>query len=73
MRKWLAIRDNYVIAAFIWDGVQKYTYPDPHDLIIEDVEQNIGIGMYYESSEGIFYMPNKMPPDIPKELNYLWE
>lgn len=73
MRKWVAIRNNYVIAAFIWDGVTKYTYPEPHDLIIEDTAQNIGIGMWYEEAEGNFYYPINRPPDLPEELDYLYE
>jgi hypothetical protein len=73
MRKWLAIKQNYVVNAFIWDGVSEYKYPDPECIIMEDVDQNIGIGMYYEESEGIFYMPiGKRPPDIPEELEFLY-
>jgi len=73
MRKWLVIKDNYVINAFIWDGVTEYTYPDAHDLIIEDVAQNVGIGMWYEESEGNFYQPVKKPIDNPKELDYIYD
>lgn len=73
MRKWLVIKDNYVINAFIWDGIQEYTYPDPHDLILEDVDQSVGIGMWYEESENNFYQPVNKPNDIPEELNYIYE
>lgn len=72
MRKWVVIKDNYVINAFIWDGITPYTYPDPHDLIIEDVEQSIGIGMWYEASENNFYQPIKKPNDIPQEIEYIY-
>jgi uncharacterized protein involved in tellurium resistance len=74
-RKWLAIKNNYVVAAFIWDGVAQYTYPDPECTIVEDVEQKIGIGMWYEEAEDVFYMPISKPNDVnyPEELNYLWE
>jgi len=73
MRKWVVIKDNYVINAFIWDGVTEYTYPDAHDKIIEDVEQNVGIGMWYEESEGNFYQPISKPADLPSELDYIFE
>lgn len=72
MRKWVAIKDNYVINAFIWDGVTEYNYPDPYDLIMEDVDQNIGIGMWYEENENNFYQPIHKPLDMPKELDYLY-
>lgn len=72
-RKWVIIKDNYVINTIIWDGVSDYKYPGPHDHMIEDVEQNIGIGMWYEEAEDNFYMPINKPPDIPEELEYLWE
>ena len=72
-RKWVILKDNYVIAAIIWDGESEYTYPEPHDKMIEDIEQNIGLGMWYEEEEDSFYMPMSKPPDLPEELNYLWE
>lgn len=73
MRKWVVIKDNYVINAFIWDGETPYSYPDAHDLILEDVEQNIGIGMWYEEAENNFYQPVKRPNDIPHELDFIYE
>jgi hypothetical protein len=72
MRKWLAIKDNYVIDAFIWDGVTDFTYPNEHDSIMEDVEQIVGIGSWYEESEGVFYMPVTAPPDLPQEIQGIW-
>ena len=73
MRKWLAIKNNYVVNAFLWDGETDYIYPDPECIIIEDVEEKIGIGMYFEESENLFYMPMSKPPDLPEELNYIWD
>jgi hypothetical protein len=73
--KWLAIKNNYVVNTFIWDGIIEHTYPDPECILKEDVKQNIGIGMWYEESEDVFYMPMTKPkdPNYPKELDYLWE
>jgi len=75
MRKWLAIKNNYVVNAFIWDGITEYTYPDPECVIMEDIEQKIGIGMWYEEPEDVFYMPISKPndPNYPEELNYIWD
>jgi hypothetical protein len=65
VRKWLIIKSNYVIDAIIWNGTDPYTYPHPYDLMIEDITYEIGIGDWYEASEGIFYRPLKTPPDFP--------
>ena len=68
MKKWLIIKDNYVINAIIWDGVTEYEYPDPYDKMIEDVEEYINIGMWYEEAENLFYSPTGVPEDWPIEL-----
>lgn len=65
---WLIIKNNYVINKVVWDGETDWTYPGEHDLIIEDVNQNIGIGDWYEEVEGLFYRPMGIPPDWPDEL-----
>lgn len=39
-----------------------------NDLIIEDINNNVGIGDWYEEVEGIFYKPLSIPPDLPDEL-----
>jgi hypothetical protein len=68
MKKWLIIKDNYVINAIIWDGVTEYQYPDPYDQMIEDVKEYISIEMWYEESENLFYSPIGVPEDWPIEL-----
>jgi hypothetical protein len=68
MKYWLIIKDNYVINKVTWDGVTPWTYPMPHDSIMEDTDFNAGIGDWYEASEGIFYRPLSTPPDVPEEL-----
>lgn len=61
------IRDNYVVNRIVADAMPT-DYPWPHDAIIEDVEQCIFIGDWYEASEGIFYRPIGVPADWPAEL-----
>jgi hypothetical protein len=68
IKKWLIIKDNYVINAILWDGITEYQYPDPYDEMMEDIEQNISIGSWYERSKNTFYMPIGIPPDWPTEL-----
>ena len=69
MKYYLIIKDNYVINRVAWGGITNWEYPFPHDLIIEDINCNVGIGDWYEESEGIFYRPLSTPPDLPEELN----
>jgi hypothetical protein len=69
MKYWLIIKDNYVINKVTWDGVTPWTYPMPHDSIMEDTDFNAGIGDWYEATEGIFYRPLSTPPDVPEELH----
>lgn len=73
MKKWLVIKDGYVIDVFMWDGETNYTYPHSHDGIVEDVNQSVGIGAWYEESEGVFYMPVTAPPDLPQEIQGIWD
>jgi hypothetical protein len=68
IKKWLIIKDNYVINAIIWDGVTEYQYPDPYDQMIEDPEQIVNIGTWYEEAENLFYSPTGVPVDWPIEL-----
>ena len=66
MARWAVIKSNYVIDIIIWDGVTNWQYPGDHDLLIEDPEEMLGHGDWYESSEDIFYRPiGKIPPDFP--------
>ena len=65
MKNWFVMKNNYVIAYIIWDGVTPYTYPYPHDYLMEDTEGVAGIGDWYEASEGVFYRPLTTPPDWP--------
>lgn len=53
--KYLVIKDNYVIDTIIWDGVTPYVYPNPHDLLLPDVNQTVGIGDYYEEVDNTFW------------------
>lgn len=68
---WLIIKNGYVVNKVVWDGVSNWSYPLPHDLIIEDINENIGIGDWYEEDEGIFYRPLSKPPDFPDELMHI--
>lgn len=61
------IKSNYVIDRIVADA--NFVYPHPYDLMIEDTDNNIHIGDWYEQAEGIFYRPiNAVPPDVPEEL-----
>jgi len=61
------VKDNYVIDRIVADA--DFVYPDPHDIMVEDVGMSIYIGDWYEASEGIFYRPiTGTPPDFPTEL-----
>jgi hypothetical protein len=53
--KYLVIKDNYVINTIIWDGVTPYTYPEPHDQLLPDVAETVGIGDYYDSTDNTFW------------------
>ena len=67
-RYWAIIKGGYVIARVVWDGVTPWQYPYPYDLMIEDTNQNVGIGSWYDPVEGVFYLPLSTPPDLPPEL-----
>lgn len=75
MRIFLIIRNNYVINRIVLEDPEGYVYPYPHDSIIEDVDQSIHVGAWYEESEDIFYMPFTKPndPNLPEELEHIWE
>lgn len=53
--KYLVIKDNYVINTIIWDGVTPYTYPEPHDLLLQDIAETVGIGDYYDPTDNTFW------------------
>lgn len=61
---WLIIKDNYVI-----NRVVSENGPNSELLVVQDINWNVSIGDWYESSEGIFYKPLSTPPDYPEELN----
>ena len=66
MARWAVIKSNYVIDVIIWDGITPFQYPGNHDTLIEDPDEILGRGDWYESTENIFYRPiGKTPPDFP--------
>jgi len=65
MKRWAILKSNYVIDVIMWDGVTPYQYPFPYDIMMEDTTYSIGIGDWYEASEGVFYRPLSIPPDFP--------
>ena len=66
MKRWLILKANYVIDVILWDGLTSYTYPFPHDTMMEDpTGEAVGIGDWYESTEGVYYRPLETPPDFP--------
>jgi hypothetical protein len=70
MANYAVIREGYVINLTQWDpeATPNWVYPFPHDSIVLDPNKNAGIGDWYEESEGIFYRPLSVPPDVPEEL-----
>ncbi len=70
---YLVLKSNYVINRINWDGVTEIEHRG--DTAIEDVNENVSIGDWYEEAEGVFYTPRSKPEDInlPEELNELWE
>lgn len=65
MARWAVIKSNYVIDVIIWDGVTPWQYPGDYDLLVEENTENVGMGDWYEASEGVFYHPLSSPPDYP--------
>lgn len=67
---YVVIKSNYVIDRIYWNPqtYPDYQYPFEHDLFLEDINQNINIGDWYDSAEGIFYRPLSTPPDWPPVL-----
>lgn len=64
---YVIIKDNYVVNRIVSDSVP-VDYPFPHDKIIEDIDQCLFIGDWYEESEDFFYRPIGIPADLPDEL-----
>ena len=63
------IKDNYVINRVVVDPDVPYTYPFPHDSVIDDDNLQFGIGDWYEETENLLYRPiGGIPPDWPAEL-----
>lgn len=67
MAKYIVLKCNYVIASLVMDenAALTYVYPEPHDAVVHDPEEKIGIGYWFEQSENIFYVPVGIPPDSP--------
>lgn len=63
--RWLVLKDNYIINNIEWDGITPYTYPFPHDFLMNGENNPASIGDWYEASENIFYRPLTPPPDFP--------
>jgi hypothetical protein len=65
-KQYAIIKQNYVIDKITWDQQMypDYVYPFTYDYIIEDINENINIGDWYESTENIFYRPLSTPPDL---------
>ena len=69
--RYIVIKSNYVVNIVEWDAELNpdWTYPHPHDQLVPDTSECVGIGDWYEESEGIFYRPiNGTPLDLPEEL-----
>ena len=66
-KQYAIIKQNYVINRITLDQQMypDYQYPFEHDAIIEDINENVNIGDWYEDAEGIFYRPLATPPDWP--------
>jgi hypothetical protein len=65
-KQYAIIKQNYVIDKITWDQQMypDYVYFFSYDSMIEDINENINIGDWYESSEKIFYRPLSTPPDL---------
>ena len=65
-KQYAIVKQNYVIDKITWDQQMypDYVYFFSYDSMIEDINENVGIGDWYESSEGIFYRPLSTPPDL---------
>jgi hypothetical protein len=51
MKRYAIIKDNQVIDSILWNGEGQWSYPRPHDQVIEsDV---LKIGMYKEGEEWV--------------------
>lgn len=75
MKYWLVMKDSYVIARVVWDGVTPWIYPYDYDELVEDVEKEVGVSYWYDSLEGKFKRRDEgIAPPPPPELNeYLGE
>ena len=65
---WLIIKNNYVIAKIVWNCLGPCPYPGSYDKLIQDVNESVGVGYWYEETENMFYVPIGTPPDYPEEL-----
>jgi hypothetical protein len=75
MGRYVALKNNYVVNVFIWDGGEGFTYPDGEVDILEiNPAADIGIGDLYDGVEETFSRPTESPTDVnyPPELDYLW-
>jgi hypothetical protein len=46
---WVIIKDNYVIDRILWDGVTEYSYPFQHDFMIQNDDNEVCIGDFYDT------------------------
>lgn len=67
---YLLIKQGYVINRTI--GIPPTA---EGEIVMEDVDQSIHIGAWYEEAEGVFYMPFTKPddPNLPEEIQHLWD
>lgn len=70
MSKHAIIRGGYVVNMVEWDpeAAPGWTYPHPHDKVVQDLDENVAVGDWYEEAEDIFYRPLRTPSDLPEEL-----
>lgn len=75
MAKYVALKNDYVVNVFIWDGGSGFAYPDESvDLLEINPAADIGIGDLYNGVLETFSRPTESPTDVnyPEELDYLW-
>lgn len=68
-QRYAIVKDNYVVNVVMWDtaATPDWVYPHPHDSVVLDTNENVGIGDWYEVAEGIFYRPLSDHPDRSQE------
>lgn len=68
---YLILRNNYVINRVVGEPVQV----EKGTTIMEDIDQSINIGDWYEAPEDVFYRPVTKPNDVklPKDIEHIWD